>query len=232
MNSMENAYQNTAAVQTSRLIKNVYLWMTLGLGLTGVVAYGVSGNVQLVRTVATGPLFWVLIIGELALVWTLSARVMKMSVTAATLAFGAYAFLNGLTLSVIFLAYTGETIATAFFVSAGMFGTMSLWAMTTKKDLSGFGQYLFMGLIGIIIASVVNIFLNSSGLSYLISYAGVFLFLGLTAYDTQQIQRMAAQFAGTGEDNYVRLSIMGALKLYLDFINLFLFLLRIFGRES
>ncbi len=232
MSPLENTYQNPAAVDTRSLLKNVYLWMTAGLALTGVVAWGVSGNTQLVQTIMAGPLFFGLIIGELALVWFLSARIMKMSVTAATVSFAAYAFLNGLTLSVIFLAYAGETIATAFFVTAGMFGAMSLWAMSTKKDLSGLGHYLFMGLIGIIIASVVNLFLGSSGLSYLISYAGVALFLGLTAYDTQQIQSMAARFAGAGEEDYVRLSIMGALKLYLDFINLFLFLLRIFGRDN
>lgn len=231
MDGMNNTYQASTAVQSRTLLQNVYLWMTAGLALTGVVAWGVSGSPALVRTLVTGPNFFILMIAELALVWFLSARVMRMSVMAATLSFAGYAALNGLTLSVIFLAYTGSVIANAFFISAGMFAAMSFWAMTTKRDLSGLGHYLFMGLIGIIIASVVNIFLNNSGLDMMISYVGVVLFLGLTAWDTQRIQAMAARFAHAGEQDYVRLSIMGALKLYLDFINLFLFLLRIFGRN-
>lgn len=232
---MENRVVNAptqAGVNTRSLLKNVYLWMTAGLALTGVVAWGVASTPALLNLVFGNPLLLIaLIIGELVLVGIISARVMKMSVTAATAAFAGYAVLNGVTLSMIFLAYTGAVISQAFFVAAGMFGVMSLWAMTTKTDLSRFGSYLMMGLFGIIIASVVNIFIGNGVLDLIISYAGVALFLGLTAWDTQRIQAMAQQYAGAGEDDYVRLSIMGALKLYLDFINLFLFLLRIFGRD-
>ena len=156
-----------------------------------------------------------------------------MSTTSATLGFGAYAILNGITISVIFLAYTGQSIAATFFITAGTFAGMSLYALTTKRDLSGIGSYLFMALIGLIIASVVNFFLKSNALGYLISYAGVAIFLGLTAYDTQIIKRWSSQMSDSvSETDYIKISIMGALKLYLDFINLFLFFLRIFGRRA
>jgi len=216
------------------ILRNVYLWMTGGLALTGVIAVGVAGNESMVRALAGSTiLFFGLILGELGLVFYLSARIMKMSASAATLSFTAYSVLNGITLSVIFLAYTGAEISLAFFTAAGTFAAMSLYAMTTKRDLSGFGHYLIMGLFGIIIASVINIFLQSSGLYYLISYLGVFIFLGLTAYDTQMIKRWNQQFGSSvSEEQYVKLSIMGALKLYLDFINIFLFLLRIFGSRN
>jgi len=208
--------------------------MTGGLALTGVIAVGVAGNETMVRALAGNPiLFFGLILGELGLVFYLSARIMKMSASTATLSFTAYSVLNGITLSVIFLAYTGAEISLAFFTAAGTFAAMSLYAMTTKRDLSGFGHYLIMGLFGIIIASVINIFLQSSGLYYLISYLGVFIFLGLTAYDTQMIKQWNQQFGSSvSEEQYVKLSIMGALKLYHDFINIFLFLLRIFGSRN
>jgi len=208
--------------------------MTAGLALTGVVAVGIAGNQSIVRALASSPfLFFGLILAELGLVFYLSARIMQMSASTATLSFTAYSVLNGITLSVIFLAYTGAEISLAFFTAAGTFAAMSLYAMTTKRDLSGFGHYLIMGLFGIIIASVINIFLQSSGLYYLISYLGVFIFLGLTAYDTQMIKSWNQQFGtSVSEEQYVKLSIMGALKLYLDFINIFLFLLRIFGSRN
>jgi len=206
----------------------------MGLALTGVISLGMASNPGMIRAFASNPiLFFGAIIGEFALVLFLSARLMKMSATAATLGFAAYAALNGLTLSVIFLAYTGQSIAQAFFVAGGTFAGMSLWATVTKRDLSSIGNYLFMGLIGLIIASVVNLFFRSDAFSFLISIVGVVLFLGLTAYDTQMIQRWNRQFGSSiGEADYVKLSIMGALKLYLDFINLFLFMLRIFGRRN
>ena len=229
----EQILSNTAVRERS-ILRNVYLWMTMGLALTGVISLGMAGNPSMVRALASNPmLFFGAIIGEFVLVMYLSARIMKMSATAATLGFAAYAALNGVTLSVIFLAYTGESIAQAFFVAGGTFAGMSLWATVTKRDLSSIGNYLFMGLIGIIVASVVNIFFRSDVFSLLISLVGVALFLGLTAYDTQMIQRWNRQFGSSiGETDYVRLSIMGALKLYLDFINLFLFFLRIFGRRN
>jgi len=225
---------NIPRVRERNILRNVYLWMTAGLLLTGVVSFGVAGNPALMRSlVGTRFLFMALIIGELALVMYLSTRIMHMSASSATLAFAAYSILNGITLSVIFLAYTGAEISLAFFTAAGTFAGMSLYAMTTKRDLSGFGHYLIMGLWGIIIASVVNMFLRSEGLYYMISYIGVLVFIGLTAYDTQTIKRWNEQFGSSiSEDQYVKLSIMGALKLYLDFINIFLFMLRIFSRRN
>lgn len=216
------------------ILRNVYLWMAAGLALTGVVAFFVSSTPSLVRSILGNRiLFFGLIIGEFALVAYLSARIHTMSPGTATLSFAAYAVLNGLTLSVIFLAYTGAVITRVFFITAGSFGAMSLWALSTKRDLSGIGNYLVMALFGIIIASVVNFFLRSSALYYLISYVGVALFLGLTAYDTQRIKEWNDRLGSSiSEADYIRVSIMGALKLYLDFINLFLFFLRIFGRRN
>lgn len=223
---------DAAGVRT--IMRNVYIWMAVGLALTGVVAYAVSNNTAFVRTLIQNQmLFFVLFIAEIGLVIYLSARIMKMSPAAATLSFAVYAILNGITLSIIFLAYTGADIARAFFVTAGTFAGMSIYGTITKRDLSGIGSYLFMGLIGIIIASVVNIFLRSSVLDWIVSLVGVAVFLGLTAYDTQRIKRMSDEMSGqVGEVMYLKLSIIGALKLYLDFINLFLFFLRIFGRRN
>lgn len=239
---MSDRYENTrrstavfgeaAGVRT--IMRNVYIWMTVGLALTGVVAYAVSNNTAFVRTLIQNQmLFFVLFIVEIGLVIYLSARIMKMSPAAATLSFAAYAILNGITLSIIFLAYTGADIARAFFVTAGTFAGMSIYGTITKRDLSGIGSYLFMGLIGIIIASLVNMFLRSSVLDWIVSLVGVAVFLGLTAYDTQRIKKMSDEMSGqAGEVMYLKLSIIGALKLYLDFINLFLFFLRIFGRRN
>ncbi len=222
------------AVRERNILRNVYLWMTAGLAITGVIAMGISGNPSLVRSLARTPmLFLLLILAEFGLVIYLSARIHKMSANAATLSFAAYSILNGVTLSIIFLAYTGETISLAFFTAAGMFAGMSLYAMTTKRDLSGIGHYAIMALFGIIVASLINMFLQSSALYYMISYIGVAVFLGLTAYDTQMIKKWNRQYGSSiNEEEYIKLSIMGALKLYLDFINLFLFLLRIFGRRN
>lgn len=231
-NSFDRAIPRGVARDQS-ILKNVYMWMTLGLAITGVVAMFVASSTGLMQAlVGNRMLFFLLIIGELGLVFYLSARIHTMSPGAATAAFAGYAILNGVTLSVIFLAYTNASIARAFFVASGMFAGMSLWAMTTKKDLSSIGNYLIMGLWGIIIASLVNMFLASSSLSWVISFVGVFLFLGLTAYDTQIIKRWSAEMGDVGEADYMRISIMGALKLYLDFINLFLFLLRLLGNRE
>jgi len=230
----EQAQELRAALVRERsILRNVYMWMALGLAITGVVAMYVAGNMQLVRSIVMNRgLFFGLMIGELALVWYLSARIHTMSPGAATFAFAAYAVLNGITLSVIFLLYTATSIATTFFVTASTFGVLSVFAITTKRELGGLGQYLFAGLIGIIIASVVNMFIGSATIDYVISFIGVFLFMGLTAYDTQIIKRWSAEMSGSvDEADYMRLSIMGALKLYLDFINLFLFLLRFLGNR-
>jgi len=216
------------------ILRNVYMWMTVGLSLTAVVAWWASGS-QAVRQLMFGngslP-FIALAIGTFVLVAALSRNIMKMSVTSAMSGFALYAVLNGLLMSFIFLAYTNTVIFQAFAVSAGMFAVMSLWAVTTKKDLSGWGHYLFMGLIGLIIAGLVGMFVGGAAYNFLYSAAGVVLFTALTAYDTQMIKKMSDQAsADSSEDDFIRLSIIGALKLYLDFINMFLFLLRIFGRR-
>ncbi|MBN8899843.1 MAG: hypothetical protein BGO51_26560 [Rhodospirillales bacterium 69-11] len=204
----------------------VYNYMGAGLALTGLIAYfGASSG--LYASISRGPLFWVVLLAPLALVFFLSFRINRMSLSAAQLSFWAYAGLVGLSLSGIFLVYTGQSIARVFFISAATFGATSLYGYTTRADLSRFGSFLFMGLIGIVIASLVNVFLKSSGLQFAISIIGVLIFTGLTAYDTQRIKGIYA----AGDDDIVagKKAIMGALALYLDFLNLFLMLLQLVG---
>lgn len=231
-NSNENVFGQVQSRERS-ILKNVYLWMTGGLALTGMTAWYVSNNATIMNALLSNRfLFFGLIIAELILVMTISRRISTMSVQTATLSFGGYAILNGITLSLIFLVYARQTIYLAFFTTAATFAGMSLWALTTKKDLSGIGHYLIMGVWGLIVASLINFFVRSPMLYYLISYAGVAVFLGLTAYDTQQISKWNQSVGeNTSEETLTRLSIMGALKLYLDFINIFLFVLRILGRR-
>lgn len=210
-------------------LAKVFNWMAIGLGLTGVIAW-FTASTGLAAQLVQGPLFMVLLFAELGLVFYLSARIEKIESKTATGLFLGYAALNGVTLSMVFLAYTGSSIAATFFITAGMFGAMAVYGLVTKRDLSGMGSFLFMGLIGIIIASVVNIFLKSSSLYWAISLIGVFVFVGLTAYDVQKIKRMGEQgIMQQGEGAIQKGAIMGALALYLDFINLFLMLLRFFG---
>lgn len=210
-------------------LAKVFNWMAIGLGLTGVVAWFTASS-GLAMQLATSPLFIILILAEFGLVFFLLARIDKIQAETATAFFVGYAMLNGLTLSMIFLRYTQSSIAATFFITAGMFGAMAVYGLVTKRDLSGMGSFLFMGLIGIIIASVVNIFLQSSSLHWAISLIGVFVFVGLTAYDVQKIKTMGEQgIMEQGEAAIKKGAIMGALKLYLDFINLFLMLLQIFG---
>lgn len=210
-------------------LAKVFNWMAIGLGVTGVVAYA-TAYTGLAQVLMASPLFFVLILGELGLVFYLSARIEKIEAGTATALFVGYSVLNGLTLSMIFLAYTSSSIAGTFFITAGMFGAMAIYGLVTKRDLSGLGSFMFMGLIGILIASVVNIFLQSSGLYWVISMIGVMVFTGLTAYDVQKIKRMGEEgIMAQGESAIRKGSIMGALALYLDFINLFLMLLRFFG---
>lgn len=214
------------------LMSKVYLWMTLALAITGLTAYYVAGNEQLLFSIASNQaVFWGLIIGELALVWILSANINRLSFPVAGLMFGAYSILNGVTLSFIFLAYTMESIATTFFVTAGTFGAMSLLGLFIKRDLSGVGRFLIMGLFGLIIASVVNMFVASSTLSWAVSYVGVFIFCGLTAYDTQKMKEILQRSEGMGQTNMLKIALLCSLSLYLDFINLFLYLLRFFGNS-
>jgi len=214
---------------SSIFLAKVFNWMAVGLGITGVIAM-ITAETGLALSIASSPVFFILIIGELGLVFFLSARIEKIQAGTASMLFYGYAILNGLTLSVIFLAYTRTSIAGTFFITAGMFAAMAVYGTVTKRDLSGFGSFLMMGLVGIIIASIVNIFLNSSSLYWAISFIGVFIFTGLTAYDVQQIKNMGERgILEQGEEAIKKGSIMGALRLYLDFINLFLMLLRFFG---
>lgn len=210
-------------------LAKVFNLMTLGLGITGIVAF-LTANTGLATAIIGSPLFLILILAELGLVFYLSARVEKIQATTASGLFIGYSVLNGLTLSVIFLAYTSTSIAGTFFIAAGMFGAMAVYGLVTKRDLSGLGSFLFMGLVGIIIASIVNIFLNSSSVYWAISFLGVLIFTGLTAYDVQKIKRIGEEgIMAQGNEVVRKGTVMGALTLYLDFINLFLMLLRFFG---
>lgn len=212
------------------LMKNVYLWMTLGLAMTGMTAYWLAGNPGFMQTIfQSSGLFFGLVIAELALVWILSANIMRMSFPVAGVMFAAYAILNGVTMSFIFLAYTATSIATTFFVTAGTFGAMTVVGYVVKRDLSAMGRFLFMALIGLVIATVVNLFVASSVLSWALTYIGVLIFVGLTAYDTQKIKQMLMEYGDGVHEGTMKLALMGSLTLYLDFINLFLYLLRIFG---
>jgi uncharacterized protein len=206
----------------------VYNLMALGLAITGVAAYGTyamaASNPAFAQLLYTSPLRWVIMLAPLGLVFFLSFRIQNMSVSAAQTTFWAYAALMGVSLSSIFIVFTGQSIVQTFFVTAASFGALSLYGYTTKRDLSAMGSFLFMGLIGLIIAMVVNIFLASSALQFAISAIGVLIFAGLTAYDTQQIKEM--YYEGDGSDAAGRKAIMGALRLYLDFINMFMFLLQ------
>lgn len=220
--------QARQAASTVFLAK-VFNWMAIGLGLTGIISYFTAQS-GLATTIVATPLFFILIIAELGMVFYLSARIDKIQPGTATGLFLGYAVLNGLTLSAIFLAYTKASIGGTFLITAGMFGAMAVYGMVTKRDLSGMGSFMFMGLIGIILASVVNIFLKSSSLYWAISVIGVLVFVGLTAYDVQKIKNMGEQgIMEQGEVAIRKGAIIGALALYLDFINLFLMLLRFFG---
>lgn len=215
------------------LMRNVYLWMTLALVMTALTASYVAGNPGWMQGLIENPsLFWGICGAELALVIWLSARIMKISFSTAGILFAVYAILNGVTMSIVFFAYTAESIASTFFVTAGMFGTMGLLGYSTKRDLSTMGRFLYMTLIGLIIASVVNIFLDSSILYWITTYVGVITFSGLTAYDTQKIKKMLEVYGTEVNDNTMKLALLGSLDLYLDFINLFLYLLRIFGNKK
>ncbi|MBA4367028.1 MAG: hypothetical protein C0403_05245 [Desulfobacterium sp.] len=222
--------QQTQVVVNS-FIRSVYNWMAIGLGLTGFAAFYVASSRSLIELIFGNQIiFFGLIIGELALVYSISARIEHMKASTATALFAFYSILNGVTLASVLLVYTMSSVASTFFICALTFGITSVFGMVTKKDLTGVGQFMFMGLIGIIVASLVNLFIGSSGLNMIISYLGVFIFVGLTAYDTQKLKHMAlTQPAGLDAAVLRKGAILGALTLYLDFINMFLFMLRIFG---
>ena len=214
------------------LMRKVYVWMTLALVITGFTAYGVATSPGILQAIYTNQiLFWGMIIAEFAIVIGVSAAINRLSLTTATLMFILYSIINGALLSFIFLAYTASSVATVFFITAGTFAAMAVVGYTTKTDLTSMGKILMMALIGLIIATLVNLFIKSSGFTMILSYIGVLVFVGLTAYDSQKIKQMLLQAPDAGEQSQ-KLALLGALSLYLDFINLFIYMLRIFGRKQ
>ncbi|NOX35083.1 MAG: Bax inhibitor-1/YccA family protein [Deltaproteobacteria bacterium] len=231
MNSTSSFSQNHVLIKTNSFIRSVYNWMAIALGLTGFTAYYVSHSETMVQLIYKTPgVIMVLIFAELGFVFYLSARIQKLKATTATALFTTYAILNGITLSYIFLVYTSTSIVSTFLICAVTFMACSVYGMITKKDLTSLGGFMFMGLIGIIIASVVNMFMQSSAMQMIISYIGVVVFIGLTAYDTQKLKTMSATIPNNASGAMIRKgALMGALALYLDFINLFIMMLQIFG---
>lgn len=208
----------------------VYNLMAFGLGLTGLVAYFVSSSPELMHTLFATPLKWVVMLAPLAVVFIFSAKISSMSPASARMVFWVYAALVGVSLSTIFVVFRMPSITRVFFITAALFGAMSLYGYTTKRSLASFGSFLFMGLLGMIIASLVNIFLQSSAMHFVISFVGVLVFTGLTAYDTQTIRNMYYQLSS--EDDVQRYAVLGALNLYLDVINLFMSLLNLLGERK
>jgi FtsH-binding integral membrane protein len=214
------------------LMRKVYVWMTLALAITGFTAYGVATSPGVMQAIYSNPvLFWGLIIAEFALVFGVSAAINRLSLTFATLMFVLYSVINGALLSYIFILYTTSSISTVFFITAGTFATMAIIGYTTKTDLSSWGKILLMALIGLIIATIVNVFIKSTMFNLILSYVGVLIFVGLTAYDSQKIKQMLLQTPDASEGAQ-KIALLGALTLYLDFINLFIYLLRIFGKRE
>lgn len=214
------------------LMRKVYVWMTMALAITGICAYGVASSPALMQMIyGGGSAIWILFIIEIGLVFYVSARIQKLSLSTATTLFIIYSALNGVTLSSIFLLYTMSSITTVFFITAATFGAMALYGYTTKADLSKIGSILIMALIGLIIATVVNLFMKSAMFQLILSYIGVLIFVGLTAWDSQKIKQMLALQPDMSEGAQ-KVALLGALTLYLDFINLFLYLLRIFGSRN
>ena len=231
VNEAEGTYTRSYSPSTTLpvLMRKVYTWMALALVITGITAYGVATTPSLIMAIANNSiLFWGLIIAEFGLVIGISNMIHKLSLTTATLLFILYSVINGATLSFIFLLYTMSSISSVFFFTAGTFAVMALIGYTTKIDLSKMGNILYMAVIGLVIATVVNMFVHSSGFQLIISYVGVLVFVGLTAYDTQKIKLMLNEQSSANESAQ-KLALLGALSLYLDFVNLFLYLLRIFG---
>ena len=234
---MENNFYNqveeraqSSALSFPALMSKVYLWMTLALVVTGMTAYYVASSPAILYAIVSNQIaFWGLFIGELVLVFVLSSRIMRLSFVTASLMFVIYSIMNGVFFSFILLAYTEQSIATTFLITAGTFGAMSLFGFVTKRDLSAMGRILFMLLIGLLIATVVNIFMKAEGLTLILNYAGVVIFVGLTAYDTQSIKQMLQEHGD--KEGAEKIALLGSLSLYLDFINLFIYLLRFFGES-
>ena len=216
-----------AAERVSVFLRAVYGWMCIGLAITAGTAWLIAGSPAIVMAIATNRvLFWILMGAQLGLVFVLAARVDKLAASTAAMLFVLYSALTGVTISFVLLAYTGESVANTFLVTAGMFGGLAAYGTVTKRSLAGLGSFLFMGLIGVVLASVVGIFWHSDGLQFVISFIGVIVFSGLAAYDAQRLKAMALASPNGQTGSY---AIVGALALYLDFINLFLFLLRFSG---
>lgn len=226
--AMNSSEFGISSLSVPALMRKVYTWMTLALLITGFTSYGVATSPGILQMIFGNQIvFWGLIIAEFALVFTISGAINRLGLGTATLLFVVYSVINGAVLSSIFILYTMNSIASVFFITAATFGVMSLFGIVTKTDLSSLGKILFMALIGLIIATVVNIFMHSTGLAMIINYAGVLIFVGLTAYDTQKIKTMLYQ--APSDESGQKLALLGALSLYLDFINLFIYLLRILG---
>ena len=215
------------------LMRKVYVWMTLALVITGITAYGVANSPGILHVILNSPgVFWGLIIAELVLVVGISGAIKRFSLAMATLMFVLYSVVNGATLSFIFLVYTTSSVYSVFFITAGTFAAMALLGYVTKTDLSFMGKILFMALIGLIIATLVNVFfVKSTGMDLIISYVGVLVFVGLTAWDSQKIKMLLQEAPDAGEGAQ-KVALLGALTLYLDFVNLFIYMLRIFGRKD
>lgn len=227
MDTITRSYERSAQMS---LFRQVYLWMAMALAITGMMALLVAGSPTILSLLyGSRAAFFVLIIAELALVWYLSARIERLSFTTATLMFIVYSLLNGAMLSSIFILYTATSIASTFFVTAGTFGVMCVYGYVTKRDLTSIGNICLMAVIGLIIAGVVNIFLQSSLMSLIVSGIGVLVFVGLTAYDSQKIKQLLLQEGMEVNDSTRKIALLGSLTLYLDFINLFLYLLRFLG---
>ena len=238
---MSNIFQNNSsysiptdsATAERKLMRNVYGWMSLALAITVLTSYWVAGSQAIVTAIFSSQIiFWGIAIAELVIVVALTAKINSLSFSTAGIMFAVYSILNGVLLSSIFLMYTMDSIATTFFISAGMFAAMAIIGSTTKKDLSSIGRFALMAVIGLIIASVVNIFLKSSMFEFIISVIGVIIFAALTAYDAQKIKAMLHEYGTDVNETSQKIALLGSLSLYLDFINMFLYLLRLFGRRN
>ncbi len=232
-NEMAWEKERTFSINMPGLMKDIYVWVAIALAITGVTAYTVSISPVLLSLLFAGKFtMWALLIATVALVWHLSSAVSRLSLKAVTAMFLIYSVLNGLTMASIFIVYTMTSIASVFFVTAGTFALMSAYGYLTKADLSKLGNLCLMGLFGLILATLVNMFFANSFLEMILSYAGILIFVGLTAYDTKRIREIAYANNTGATENGAKLAIMCALTLYLDFINLFIYMLRIFGEKK
>lgn len=232
-NYVKEVSDSSVSTVLNKVMANVFMLMTLALGVTGVTSYLIMGNEQLIMNIATNMRVFLALCGvELLLVLVLTAIINKISFNVALVMFALYSIINGVTLAPLLFMYTQESVVSTFFITAGTFGAMALFGYTTKSSLNGIGKILIMALFGLIIASIVNLFLNSSTMGMILNYAGVLIFVGLTAYDTQKIKEMVQEHIANDSVSIPKIAVMGALSLYLDFINLFIRLLSILGKRK